>query len=54
MRLGKAFLESRFPGMRCIGQYNPGMGLYQAEGLRAEHGHRYCLFNAPDAAASFV
>ncbi len=48
MRLDKAFLESRFPGMRCIGQYNPGMGLYQAEGLRAEHGHRYCLFNAPD------
>lgn len=48
MALEKGFLEAHFPGMRCVGQYNPGLGVYQADGIRAEHGHRFCLFNAPD------
>lgn len=48
MAVAKAFLEAHFPGMRCLGQYDPGLGVYQAGGLRAEHGHRFCLFNAPD------
>jgi UDP-2,3-diacylglucosamine pyrophosphatase LpxH len=48
MALEKSFLEEHFPGMRCVGQYNPGLGVYQAGSIRAEHGHRFCLFNAPD------
>lgn len=48
MALEKEFLQQHFPGIRCLGQYNPGLGVYQAGTIRAEHGHRFCLFNAPD------
>lgn len=48
MAVDRVFLETHFPGIRCLGQYQPGLGVYQAGAIRAEHGHRFCLFNAPD------
>ena len=44
----KLLLETTFPGM-VISSTEPGLGAYTLDDvLWAEHGHRYCLFNAPD------
>ncbi len=41
-------LTSTFPGMEIISD-SPGLGAYSKDNvIWAEHGHRYCLFNAPD------
>ncbi len=41
-------LTSTFPGMEIISD-SPGLGAYSKDNIIwAEHGHRYCLFNAPD------
>jgi UDP-2,3-diacylglucosamine pyrophosphatase LpxH len=44
----KAVIATTFPGMNIVSDY-PGLGSYSKDQvLWAEHGHRYCLFNAPD------
>jgi UDP-2,3-diacylglucosamine pyrophosphatase LpxH len=44
----KAVIATAFPGMDIISE-SPGLGAYaKDEVIWAEHGHRYCLFNAPD------
>lgn len=44
----KAILTATFPGMNIIAD-DPGLGAYRKDDIIwAEHGHRYCLFNAPD------
>ncbi|MGO9017488.1 MAG: metallophosphoesterase [Syntrophobacteraceae bacterium] len=53
MATTKTFMQTTFPGINFIGG-----GAYRAGPLIAEHGHRYCLFNAPDSqsnsSASFL
>ena len=44
----KQFMESRFPGIQYICDADLPNGVYQRGKLVAEHGNRYCLFNAPD------
>lgn len=44
----KAVIANAFPGMNIISE-SPGLGAYTRDDvIWAEHGHRYCLFNAPD------
>ncbi len=44
----KAIIAHTFPGMNIISE-SPGLGAYTKDDvIWAEHGHRYCLFNAPD------
>lgn len=44
----KAVITATFPYMNVVSDY-PGLGSYSKDQvLWAEHGHRYCLFNAPD------
>jgi UDP-2,3-diacylglucosamine pyrophosphatase LpxH len=44
----KQFIENEFPGIRYT--YDPDLptGVYRSGKLVAEHGNRFCLFNAPD------
>lgn len=44
----KQFIESKFPGIRYICDSDLPNGVYRSGKLVAEHGNRYCLFNAPD------
>ena len=44
----KDFFENVFPGIHYISDDNLPTGTYQRGKLVAEHGNRYCLFNAPD------
>jgi UDP-2,3-diacylglucosamine pyrophosphatase LpxH len=44
----RQFLESAFPGMRYFCNSAVPLGTYNVGSLAAEHGNRYCLFNAPD------
>lgn len=37
-----------FPGIRFVCDDTVPLGRYEASALVAEHGNRYCLFNAPD------
>jgi len=46
--LTKQFIENNFPGIHYICDPNLPYGLYRSGKLLAEHGNRYCLFNAPD------
>ena len=48
MAVTRDFLETTFPGIHCLGDYQPGTGVYHSSNIFAEHGHRFCLFNAPD------
>lgn len=44
----KTSIASVFPGLRIVAD-SPGLGAYTNNNvLWAEHGHRYCMFNAPD------
>ncbi|MBL7205864.1 MAG: metallophosphoesterase [Desulfobacteraceae bacterium] len=44
----KEVIANAFPGMTIISD-SPGLGAYTRDNvIWAEHGHRYCLFNAPD------
>jgi UDP-2,3-diacylglucosamine pyrophosphatase LpxH len=44
----KSLIADTFPGMNIISE-SPGLGAYTKDNvIWAEHGHRYCLFNAPD------
>lgn len=44
----KEFIAGAFPGMTILSD-SPGLGAYTKDNvIWAEHGHRYCLFNAPD------
>jgi UDP-2,3-diacylglucosamine pyrophosphatase LpxH len=44
----KEVIARAFPGMTIISD-SPGLGAYTKDNvIWAEHGHRYCLFNAPD------
>ena len=44
----KTIIANAFPGMNIISD-SPGLGAYTKDDvIWAEHGHRYCLFNAPD------
>lgn len=45
----KEFLQQTFPGVRFICDDNLPLGKYEVGSLVAEHGNRYCLFNAPDS-----
>jgi UDP-2,3-diacylglucosamine pyrophosphatase LpxH len=44
----KKFVETTFPGMRFFCNSTAPWGIYNVGTLAAEHGNRYCLFNAPD------
>lgn len=44
----KQFLDATFPGIRFFCNSNVPLGTYSVGTLAAEHGDRYCLFNAPD------
>ena len=44
----KQFFDSTFPQIDFRCDANPPLGRYDDEILVAEHGSRYCLFNAPD------
>jgi len=44
----KQFMETRFPEIRYICDPDLPTGVYRSGKLVAEHGNRYCLFNAPD------
>lgn len=46
MLMTREVLERWAPGVQWIAG-NPGMGIYEADGIHAEHGSLYCLFNAP-------
>ncbi len=46
MQLTREILHRLAPGVRWVGD-NPGMGVYSQDGIHAEHGSLYCLFNAP-------
>lgn len=53
----RQFLESQFPGIRFICNSTTPVGCFRVGPLAAEHGDRYCLFNAPDswtAAGTFL
>ena len=44
----KMVIADTFPGMTILSD-SPGLGAYTRDNvIWAEHGHRYCLFNAPD------
>lgn len=44
----KAAIAASFPGLNIVSDA-PGLGAYMKDDvIWAEHGHRYCLFNAPD------
>jgi len=44
----KTVIGDAFPGMTILSD-SPGLGAYTRDSvIWAEHGHRYCLFNAPD------
>lgn len=46
--LNRETLTTTFPGMEIVSN-SPGLGAYSKDNvIWAEHGHRYCLFNAPD------
>jgi hypothetical protein len=47
MLLTKEFLECHFPGVIYKGT-ELGGGIFKEDGIIAEHGSMYCLFNAPD------
>jgi len=42
------FMEQQFPGLHYISDHESPGGVYQSDKLAAEHGNRYCLFNAVD------
>jgi hypothetical protein len=44
----KQFMEKNFPGIRYFCNNTVPLGSYNVGTLAAEHGNRYCLFNAPD------
>jgi UDP-2,3-diacylglucosamine pyrophosphatase LpxH len=44
----KLFLEKQFPGIRYFSKNDVPLGSYNVGTIAAEHGDRYCLFNAPD------
>jgi UDP-2,3-diacylglucosamine pyrophosphatase LpxH len=44
----KNFLTNTFPGMHYLCNNDEPWGVYNLGILAAEHGDRYCLFNAPD------
>lgn len=44
----RAFLEEKLPGIRFICNDSVPLGIYTKGIVTAEHGNRYCLFNAPD------
>jgi UDP-2,3-diacylglucosamine pyrophosphatase LpxH len=44
----KHFIENEFSGIHYICDPNLPNGVYRSGKLVAEHGNRYCLFNAPD------
>ncbi len=46
MQMTQEVLATFAPGVRWI-PGTPGMGVYTADGIHAEHGSLYCLFNAP-------
>jgi UDP-2,3-diacylglucosamine pyrophosphatase LpxH len=46
MLLSRPFMEANFPGIRFVGQDN--VGVYEADGLAAEHGSQYTLFCGPN------
>jgi UDP-2,3-diacylglucosamine pyrophosphatase LpxH len=55
--LTKSFMQSTFTGIHFICDSNVPLGAYRRGKLVAEHGNRYCLFNAPDrwrSPASFL
>ncbi len=44
----KQFMDTTFPGIRFFCDNRVPYGVYSVGTLAAEHGNRYCLFNAPD------
>ena len=54
----RQFLEDFFKGMNFICEETLPLGIYRNGTIVAEHGNRYCLFNAPDiesnSGASFL
>ncbi len=44
----KQFMENTFPGIRFFCKNTFPWGVFNVAPLVAEHGNRYCLFNAPD------
>jgi UDP-2,3-diacylglucosamine pyrophosphatase LpxH len=48
----KSFMTTTFPGIQVACPDDNPVGLYTSGSLVAEHGHRYCLFNAPDYLAA--
>jgi len=44
----KKFMQTTFPGIRFFCSSTAPWGIYAVGTLAAEHGNRYCLFNAPD------
>jgi UDP-2,3-diacylglucosamine pyrophosphatase LpxH len=42
------FMQAAFPGINLVFDDSWPLGTYRAGPLVAEHGDRYCLFNAPD------
>ncbi len=44
----KQFLEDYFNGMNYLCEETMPLGTYRNGTIAAEHGNRYCLFNAPD------
>ena len=42
------FMQTTFPGINFVCDGTWPLGTYTAGSLVAEHGNRYCLFNAPD------
>ena len=49
MTLTRKFLEETFNNnIHWVGDDDPNTHIYHSGSIRAEHGHRYCLFNARD------
>ncbi|MGC9196597.1 MAG: metallophosphoesterase [Syntrophobacteraceae bacterium] len=48
----RQFLQSFFSGIDFICDQTIPLGTYKSGTLVAEHGNRYCLFNAPDSASN--
>jgi UDP-2,3-diacylglucosamine pyrophosphatase LpxH len=44
----RKFLYKTFPGIQVLGKPDVPLGVFRVGNLAAEHGNRYCLFNAPD------